>query len=126
MSAVEDFSGYQNSQERLDAVLTLLLDGVWGEGAPPEIFWAGLMQEWTACDATWGLRSDLLASMRENGSGIPHHTREQRRFFNSLPNPVPIYRGCYRGRESGMARQWLHFSLCGVAFTQQISERQAR
>ncbi len=76
-----------------------LLDDAW-EG---EEFWQIFHLGWNMCDNTWAARN-LLTDMLDNyGTGIPYHDDKNRDFYDGLPDPFRIYRGCSRQRVLGLA-----------------------
>lgn len=90
---LNDYACKLPSNERLPCILPLIAT------AQPGIFWAGLLAQWSSCDATWSLRDELLAAL------IAQSRREiaeryfddaARAFFQSLPETVKVYRGCSR------------------------------
>ena len=81
-----------NSDTRLSIMLNLI------EGQPPAIFWPVFLRAWPSCDATWHLRRDLLRLLRSQSSVRDFFDADGAAFFDGLPDPVIIYRGCSRAR----------------------------
>jgi hypothetical protein len=99
LDAIESSCFAESSEARLGRLLSLV---------PPEIsselFWLALMAIWHRCDDTWAYRSRLLSEMRS--AGVPayeYFSPEQRTFFDSLPDTVQVYRGCYHTRVRGVS-----------------------
>jgi hypothetical protein len=87
----------QNSETRLAAFIDLT------DYAPPEVFWPAFAQVWCDCDSTWAQQRLLLGVLRLYGHGRDHLSPEARSFFDALPAPGTIYRGCSRRRIRGVA-----------------------
>jgi len=76
--------------------LPFLLDLV--EDLPPETFWPLFLSTWPSCDATWAHRRRLVGVLREKGDAIPYLSPPDREFFDGLPDPVRVMRGCSASR----------------------------
>jgi hypothetical protein len=97
LEALSRCSNYASSDDRLSTVLSLI------GGAPPEIFWPTLINEWSGCDATWPDRKWLLEGMERAGQADPYFSSGQRKFFRTLPRLVQVFRGCSQSRIRGLA-----------------------
>jgi hypothetical protein len=72
----------------------------------PEVFWPVFLETWNNCDRTWPYRSFVLNLLRQAHSSVAavkFMTDEAARFFDALPEPVPVYRGCARYRVRGLS-----------------------
>jgi len=73
---------------------------------PTEVFWQVFLDVWDGCDRTWPCKSILLSLLRQHhGNTVSHEfmSSENRAFFDRLPNPVTVYRGCARYRMRGLS-----------------------
>jgi hypothetical protein len=65
-----------------------------------------IFSEWgNMCDAPWPYRTSIAAHLREARAKI--HLTEmlgpaERVFYEALTDPIPVWRGCERGRERGL------------------------
>jgi hypothetical protein len=98
IEAMERYSMLQSSQYRLDELLPLLTL------VPSQVFWPVFASEWSACDATWHLRSEVLKVLRRQP--LPAWqclSKSYRRDYEALPNKIEVWRGCSRGRVRGLS-----------------------
>jgi hypothetical protein len=59
--------------------------------------------EWgNVCDAPWANRSLIAGMLRQIPMAADLLPPAARTFYEALPDPVPIWRGCDRGRERGL------------------------
>jgi hypothetical protein len=90
-----------NSEDRCEAMLHALAGA-----PPPATFWSVFHTIWPECDAAWHWRSWLLRYLRDNHkvlSGSGELRGEDRAFFERLPDPVQVYRGCSWARVRGVS-----------------------
>jgi len=66
--------------------------------APTEVFWHVFLETWSMCDDTNSVQRRLMRQLRSRGSGIEHLNADARAFFDRLPDPAKVYRGCARER----------------------------
>jgi hypothetical protein len=97
LKAINHYSGYLSSEDRLSCVLSLI------EFAAPGIFWPAFMEAWSSCDATWDARARLLPALQDMEPAVPFFSQAQRAFFDALPAQVKVFRGCSRPRLRGVA-----------------------
>lgn len=96
LKAIGSCSAWESSESRLFTVLCLV------EMAPPEIFWPAFMDEWSDCDATWGDRARVLRALKnQKKPALSFFSRSQRKFFETLPPLVRVFRGCSAPRVRG-------------------------
>ncbi|MCZ6774642.1 MAG: hypothetical protein O7G83_22025 [Proteobacteria bacterium] len=89
-----------NSDTRLPVMLRRLLR------EPPAVFWPVFLDAWPNCDATWELRSDLLYLLRRASASEPsrgYFDPDTLAFYDELPDPATIYRGCSHARVRGVS-----------------------
>lgn len=94
------YSLLMNSENRLPAVLELI------EQAPSSIFWPTFFTVWCSCDDTWRHRKKLLIALRRQRKAalpIAFMSDADRIWLDSLPDPIPVFRGCSRARAKGLA-----------------------
>lgn len=73
---------------------------------PSGVFWPVFHGTWSHCDGTWHLRHRLHADLLRHHArrpGIDYLQAEGRAWFDGLPDPVPVLRGCSRQRVKGMS-----------------------
>jgi hypothetical protein len=59
--------------------------------------------EWgNVCDAPWANRSLIAGMLRQIPTAADLLPPAARTLYEALPDPVPIWRGCDRGRERGL------------------------
>lgn len=86
-----------NSETRLSVMLNLI------EDQPAAIVWPVFLRAWPICDATRYQRRDLLRLLRSLSSARDFFDADGATFFDRLPDPVTIYRGCSRPRVRGVS-----------------------
>jgi hypothetical protein len=75
----------------------------------PETFWPILIElwdgyDWTCCEDMWWLTNLIrLMDDQKPGSGHEYIAEDSVPFFEDLPNPVTVYRGCARRHVKGIA-----------------------
>jgi hypothetical protein len=87
-----------NSANRLEALLRLV------ERQPSRVFWPAFIEGWPNCDATWLCQRELLKLLRAHHAEDPgpgYLPGDCREFFDGLPDPVEVFRGCSRPRIQG-------------------------
>lgn len=89
-----------DSYQRTEAMVYVM----WRATTPAEA--VGVFLDWgNMCDAPWPWRSmiaDILRGARAQISLADVLDLEARNFYDSLLDPVPVWRGCERGRERGL------------------------
>jgi hypothetical protein len=92
---------WANSYERLPILLTFR------RRVPPEVWLQALGDEWIHMDNVGrllrALRNSPLGDRIESGPVLEMMTPEELLAFAALPDPVPIYRGCYRRNRRGIS-----------------------
>jgi hypothetical protein len=71
-----------------------------------EVFWKVFHHCWSSCDDTWALNRALLQSLSFHNQEHParyYMDRKQRKFYNSLPDVVTVFRGCSKERIRGVS-----------------------
>ena len=89
-----------NSVTRLPVMLRRLFR------EPPAVFWPVFLEAWPSCDRTWESRSALLSLLRRTSaseSSRRYFDPKALAFYDGLPDPVTIYRGCSRARVRGVS-----------------------
>jgi len=92
LDAIDSRVGFCDSHERAE----LMMDAIIFE--PSEIFWPVIINNWSACDGSYHVASALLRLMRVHSR---HDRRkwmsaEQREIYDTLPDPVEVWRGTAR------------------------------
>jgi hypothetical protein len=106
------FGGGVSSVERLDVLLALT------RRKPAEVFWPGFHDAWPLCDDTWHLHERLLLELigrNREARGVNYLDEEARAFFDRLPDPVPVFRGCSLQRTVGVSWTTDRDVACGFA-----------
>jgi hypothetical protein len=80
---LNDYACKLPSHERLPCILPLIAT------AQPAIFWAGLLAQWSSCDATWSLRDELLAALiaQSRREIAERYFDDAARFSSRYPRP---------------------------------------
>ena len=82
---------------RLDKPNQLSALIMWTLRAPDEVFWPVMTHMWSGLEFQGSSKSQLLHVFRRRAvtaSGVMYLGSEDRVFFDGLPEPVPIFRGC--------------------------------
>lgn len=95
IAAVSRRARFCDSHERLFIMLQHIYH------APREVFWPVFLDMWDVCDATWDVQDLLLGALREHAPAIL--SDEERGIFDTLPDPVRVFRGCSRERVEGVS-----------------------
>jgi hypothetical protein len=65
------------------------------------------LESWTVCDAPWPYKSELARMLPFARGGVGSFadllSPKNRAFFDQMPDPISIHRGCERGRERGLS-----------------------
>ncbi len=87
-----------NSTNRVYVLVELLekAENAFGRGAAE--FWKVFEIGWSGCDDTWEVQSYLQDLIRLGSPGTPYFDKDQRSFYDALPDQFNIYRGCSRDR----------------------------
>jgi hypothetical protein len=70
-------------------------------GEPADVFWPVFLENWSTSEGLWPLRQTILSTLRERAaqlSPIGFMEPSDRAFYDSLPDPVIVFRGCGRRR----------------------------
>ena len=88
------------STNRLDIMLEAL------KFQPAHVFWPVFIDVWSCCDDTWSVSADLRRALRRHHAKSPgtrYLGKADRAFFDVLPDPVEVFRGCRRPRVRGVS-----------------------
>jgi hypothetical protein len=89
-----------SSEKRAPEMLSLT------RGKSPDVFWKIFLQVWSGCDCTWKVREQLLRQLEGASAQIcatVYFSDASRRFFESLPADITVFRGCSREHTSGLS-----------------------
>jgi hypothetical protein len=71
------------------------------------VFWPVFHETWPMCDGTWenrGWLERVLMHHHLRRRGTDYLPANDRAWFDSLPDPIRVYRGCSRQRERAVSR----------------------
>jgi hypothetical protein len=99
LGVISNYVGFCDSHERAE----LMMEAIMFE--PSEIFWRVIIDNWSACDASYHVAGVLLRLMRIHGR---HDRRKwmnakQREIYDALPDLVEVWRGTDRSRVRSIA-----------------------
>lgn len=89
-----------DSQNRAAPLLSAL------ERQPINVFWPILMANWSSCDRMAAQKTGLLRIMTEANKyspSRPYLSEKAREWFDSLPDPITVYRGCSKWAVRGLS-----------------------
>jgi len=89
--------GYCSSFNRLAGMIRSVAD------QPSEIFWPVWLHHWSMIDGGGEYQPYLPDMFKRKGSAHPYLENDAKSYFNSLPDMVPVYRGCDERFKDGVS-----------------------
>src|SRR4051812_5017664 len=94
---INEFLSMLSSERRLPEMLDLI---AWKSAHE---FWPIFLKNWATCDDVWNYNLLLPELFRHAGPATSFLDECTRAFFDSLADEITVYRGCHRGRVSGIS-----------------------